>query len=148
MRKLGWGVLAALVLGTAPALAIEVDKDVDTSVDAEKVWATVGDFCGIGQWHPAVEKCVESEKDGVAIRTLTLAGGGGTLVEALVSRDDAKKTYTYKIIDGPLPVANYQSTITVKADDDGDETEIAWTGSFDAKGASDAEAEKVIAGIV
>ena len=54
-------------------------------------------------------------------------------------------TYTYSILDGPLPVANYQSTLSVAADGDG--SEIRWRGTFDAKGASDAEAEKVIAGI-
>ena len=147
MRKTGWIVLATGLAASSPAWAISIDKDIDTDVPAAKVWATVGDFCGIGSWHPAIEKCVERKKNGVAVRTLTLAGGGGTLVEELVSRDDKKMTYTYKIVDGPLPVANYQSTLTVEADADGKETEVSWTGTFDAKGASDAEAEKVITGI-
>jgi hypothetical protein len=145
MGKLGWVVLFGTALSATSASAIELTREAETNTPAAKVWATVGDFCGIGVWHPAVEKCVESQKDGVPIRTLTLAGGGGTLVEALVSRDDKGMTYTYSILDGPLPVANYQSTLSVAADGDG--SEIRWRGTFDAKDASDAEAEKVIAGI-
>ena len=36
--------------------------------------AKIGDFCGIGKWHPAIEKCVLSA-DGKQ-RTLSLNGGG------------------------------------------------------------------------
>lgn len=49
-------------------------------------------------------------------------------------------------MDGPLPVANYSSTLSVKADDDGG-AGIKWVGTFDAKGASDDEAKAVIEGI-
>lgn len=147
MNKTGLALLCGTMLAATPALALEVEKSVDIAAAPAKVWETIGDFCGIGSWHPAVEKCVEGEKDGVATRTLTLAGGGGTLVESLVSRDDATMTYTYKIVDGPLPVANYQSTITVAADDDGDESKVTWTGTFDAKGAPDEKASEVISGI-
>jgi hypothetical protein len=45
----------------------------------------------------------------------------------------------------PLPVANYTSTIGVAADGAG--SVMTWVGKYDAKGASDAEAKKVIDGI-
>ena len=60
-------------------------------------------------------------------------------------RDDGMRTYSYSIIDGPLPVANYLSTISVVADGAG--SKLTWTGKYDAKGASDADAKKVIDGI-
>jgi hypothetical protein len=44
-----------------------------------------------------------------------------------------------------LPVANYTSTIGVAADGAG--SVMTWVGKYDAKGASDAEAKKVIDGI-
>ncbi|ODN69439.1 SRPBCC family protein [Methylobrevis pamukkalensis] len=91
-----------------------------------------------------MEKCELSEKDGASFRTLSLKGGG-TILEKLVSRDDAAMTYTYTIVESPLPVANYESTLTVKAEDGG--SEIEWEGEFDAKGASDDDAKKVIEGI-
>jgi len=136
---------AGLVLAASPALALDVSKSVASDAKPEAVWQTIGDFCGIGDWHPAVENCEENDETGAKRRTLTLAGGGGTLVEELVSRDDDAMTYTYKIIEGPLPVQNYESTISVSPEGEG--SQIAWKGTFDAKGASDEEATKVIAGI-
>ena len=108
-----------------------------------QAWAAIGEFCGIGDWHPAVEKCVLSEKDGKPLRTLSLKGGG-TIVEELVARDDAEMSYTYAILESPLPVANYESTIRMSRSGG---TVIVWTGTFDAKGAPDAKAVAVIEGI-
>ena len=138
---------AGIMAASSPAWAIDVDRSTEVKASPDKVWALIGDFCGIGDWHPAVEKCSLSDSAGISTRTLTLAGGGGTLVEALVSRDDAAMSYTYKIVDGPLPVANYVSTISVRDGDEPDESEVSWTGTFDAKGAPDEKATEVIAGI-
>ncbi|SON54692.1 Polyketide cyclase / dehydrase and lipid transport [Hartmannibacter diazotrophicus] len=145
IRALALG-LAASVIAITPAFAVETSKRVeDKSLKVETVWTTVGDFCGIGTWHPAVEKCELSEKDGATLRTLSLKGGG-TIVEKLEKWDDAGTSYTYSIVESPLPVANYVSTISVAADDDGGAS-ISWEGTFDAKGASDDEAKAVIDGI-
>ena len=61
-----------------------------------------------------------------------------------MARDDAGRSYTYAILESPLPVADYESTIRV-LDEGG--TVIAWNGTFAAKGAPDADAVAVIAGI-
>jgi len=130
-------------LCATPALALEAKKQVKVDASADDAWAAIGEFCGISDWHPVVEKCVLSEADGKVIRTLSLKGGG-TIVEEQVARDDASRTYTYAIMESPLPVDNYQSTIHV-IEDGG--TVIAWEGTFDAKGAPDADAVAVIEGI-
>ena len=113
-----------------------------SSMSPEALWKKIGDFCGIGNWLPGIEKCVLSADR--KQRTLSLKGGG-TVVEALENLDDANHTYTYTIISGPLPVANYHSTISVTADPKG--SSLKWDGKYDAKGASDADAKKVIDGI-
>jgi hypothetical protein len=77
-------------------------------------------------------------------RTLSLKGGG-TIVEALVKMDTAGRSYTYSIVNSPLPVANYSSTISVSADGAG--SVLTWSGKYDAKGAPDADAMKVVQGI-
>ena len=59
--------------------------------------------------------------------------------------DKTDNSYTYEIVESPLPVQNYRSTISVSAEGSG--TKVDWRGSFDAKGASDADAEGVISGI-
>ena len=79
---LGAAIAASLVALTAvPASAIESSIKGSSTASADAVWAKIGDFCGIGKWHPAIEKCVLSA-DGKQ-RTLSLKGGG-TVVEKLV----------------------------------------------------------------
>src|SRR6266566_1634303 len=111
---------AALLMSGLAAQALESTAKAQSKLSADALWAKVGDFCGISKWHPAFEKC-ELSADGKT-RTLFLRGGG-TILEALVKMDPAARSYTYSIVSGPLPVANY-----------------------DAKGASDADALKAIDG--
>ncbi|GJD36312.1 SRPBCC family protein [Methylobacterium aerolatum] len=134
--------LAALI--ATPALALEVTKTATVAASPDKVWKTIGGFCGIGDWHPVIEKCELSKKGGKEERTLSLRGGG-TIVEQEQSRDDKKMDYTYTILSGPLPVQDYKSTIMVEKDGSG--SKVTWTGSFKAKGAPDDKAKEAIAGV-
>jgi Polyketide cyclase / dehydrase and lipid transport len=135
---------AALAFALAtPALALDTKKQATVGAGPDAAWAAIGDFCGIAGWHPAVEACGLSERGGKTLRTLSLKGGG-TIVEELVARDEADRSYTYRIVESPLPVANYESTIEVE---DAGGTVIVWSGTFDAKGAPDADAVGVIEGI-
>jgi Polyketide cyclase / dehydrase and lipid transport len=133
---------AALLMSGLAAHALDTSAKASSKLSADALWAKIGDFCGIGKWHPAVEKC-ELSADGKT-RTLSLKGGG-TIVEALVKMDAAGRAYTYSIVSAPIPVANYTSTIAVSADGAG--SVVNWSGKYDAKGASDADAQKVIQGI-
>jgi hypothetical protein len=130
------------LMSTGAAFALDSSTAMTSSMSPDALWKKVGGFCGIGDWHPAIEKCVLSS-DGKE-RTLSLKGGG-TIVERQESVDNANHTYTYTILSGPLPVANYHSTISVSPDAKG--SSIKWVGAYDAKGASDADAKKVIDGI-
>jgi hypothetical protein len=141
VAKISVAVAAFLVL-IGPAFGLESSVTTTSSISPEALWKKIGDFCGVADWHPAIEKCVLSA-DGKQ-RTLSLKGGG-TIVEALENLDDAGHAYTYTIISGPLPVANYHSTISVSPDPKG--SSLKWVGTYDAKGASDADAKKVIDGI-
>jgi hypothetical protein len=133
---------AALLMSGLAAHAIDTSAKASSKLSADAMWAKIGDFCGIAKWHPALEKC-ELSADGKT-RTLSLKGGG-TIVEALTKMDTAGKSYTYSIVSGPLPVANYSSTISVAADGTG--SVVTWLGKYDAKGAPDAEAAKAIQGV-
>ena len=39
--------------------------------------------------------------------------------------------YSYSILDGPLPVANYRATLRLRRISDGDRTFAEWSASFD-----------------
>lgn len=134
---------AALLFSCVSAFAIESDYNATTTQSVDAVWAKVGDFCGIGNWHPAVAKCVLSH--GNKIRTLSLKGGG-TIVERLLKWDKSGHSYSYHIVSSPLPIKDYYSTISVKAA--GGSTEVDWKGHYKAvKGTTDDAAKKIIDGI-
>jgi hypothetical protein len=134
--------LATLVASTVSAFALESKRSTPSSLSPDALWKKVGDFCGIGSWHPAAEKC-ELSADGKQ-RTISLKGGG-TIVEKLAKWDDAHRSYTYTIVSSPLPVTHYRSTIRVLSDAKG--SVLRWTGRYKAKGASSADAKKAIDGI-
>jgi hypothetical protein len=54
-------------------------------------------------------------------------------------------SYTYTIVESPLPVADYVSTIKVTGS--GDASIIEWSSTFNAKDAPDDKAREVITGI-
>ena len=121
----------------------KVNMKTDLNVAADEVWKLIGGFNTLPDWHPAVEKS-ELQEEG-SMRRLSLAGGG-TIVEKLERFDDSERVYTYSIIDSPLPVSNYVSTISVKDDGEGNTT-VTWSSEFEAKGAAENEAMDAIAGI-
>ncbi|MDR7035871.1 MULTISPECIES: SRPBCC family protein [Methylobacterium] len=143
-RKFLLATVAVAALSATPALALDVTKTATVAAPPATVWKTIGQFCGIGDWHPAVEKCALSETGGKKVRTLSLKGGG-TIVEEEQSRDDTGMAYTYTIVESPLPVSGYRSTLSVAPEGSG--SKLTWTGSFQAKGAPDAKAQEIIGGI-
>jgi hypothetical protein len=140
--KFAFASAAALIIFSGSAYAIEVNKKIAAPGAPEDIWDMISEFCSIQDWHPAVEKCEESEEGGATVRTLTLKGGG-TIKEKLVDHDD--ESYTYQILESPLPVKNYQAKLWVEEDArQPDRTDIHWDATFDAKGASDEDAAKTI----
>lgn len=142
VRRLLVAGLFSLV--AVPAFAVDVTRSVEVAAAPDKAWAAIGAFCQIGSWHPAIEKCDLATKDGATLRTLHLKGGG-TIVERQLARDDKTMSYSYSILESPLPVADYKSTLSVKPHGTG--STLVWTGDFKAKGAPDAKAAEVIGGI-
>jgi hypothetical protein len=112
-------------------------------VSAAKVWALIGGFNALPDWHPSIESSKLSE-DGQT-RTLTLLGGG-KIVETLEHASDAEWTYSYAIIDSPLPVGNYKAMIKLTEDKNGT-CSISWSSDFEAVGAPERQAVQVIQGI-
>jgi Polyketide cyclase / dehydrase and lipid transport len=133
-------VATGALIGAAAAL--EVSRSAKVEETPEAVWQKIGEFCAIQDWHPAVSTCEQTQEGGETYRTLTL-GDGSTIRERLIERTNS--SYTYEIIESPLPVQSYRATLSVSAEGEG--TRIDWKGSFDAKDAPDTDAEFVIDGI-
>lgn len=126
-----------------PAGPLQVRKTMEIPLGLSEVWAQVGDFCAIGDWHPVVAECALVEEDGVTHRMLTL-GDGGLIKEAHTGAE--ANSYSYDIIEGPLPVKDYQATFMAAGDDSN--TTLTWTANFLADGVSDDEALELIGNVV
>lgn len=136
-------LFSASVLAT-PASAIDLSETVDIAKPAADVWSAIADFCSIKDWHPVIAECEQFEDGGKTMRTLT-TGDGGELLEELNEMDEGGMSFSYAIIESPLPIANYASTMTVAESVDG--AEVTWSSSFEANGVSDQEALELMTGI-
>ena len=131
-------------LATGSASALELSESADVAASPADAWAAIADFCSIKDWHPVIAECEQFEQDGKTMRTLT-TGDGGELLEELNGLDDSGMSMTYSIIESPLPIADYVSTIGVA--ESGDGATITWSSEFDAAGVSDDEALELMTGI-
>ncbi|MEA2302800.1 MAG: hypothetical protein QOH43_80 [Solirubrobacteraceae bacterium] len=117
-----------------------VRKQQEFQVPADELWSRIGDFHTLSAWHPAIES--QTAEGGEQVRELHLADGG-TVVETLV--EEGPQTYTYRIDESPLPVADYVATMSVQDADGG--SVVTWVADFRTVGATDDEAVAIIEGI-
>jgi len=122
----------------------EVVRTSDLGLTAQEVWQKIGDFSKLDTWHPSVKALVSSTHEGKERRAMTLPDGAILLEERTDDGSDPF-SYSYTIIDGPLPVTNYQSKISVAATADG--STITWSSTFEPDGVPEEIAKKVVAGI-
>ena len=154
MSRLHLGILTSLfftlaLFNTFAAGNLSVTKSITIHSPSELVWAKIKDFNALNSWHPAVatDEIIEGDNNRPgAVRLLTL-GDGGTIKEKLIAWDDAGMSYSYTILEGVLPVSNYESTLSVRALSD-TSSDVTWTGSFNAGGdADDQSAFDAISGV-
>ncbi|MDE2150001.1 MAG: SRPBCC family protein [Gammaproteobacteria bacterium] len=160
MKSIRLLACAALLAGSnacfAAAPLLKVSKSITIDAPATTVWAKAGNFAGLDQWHPAVEKDeLISGKNNVAgaVRHLTLKGGGD-IKEKLLRYSAKHRYYRYTIVEGALPVSDYHSKLSVKADG-ADKSIVTWSGTFKRKDtgahpaddANDKTATDTIAGV-
>jgi hypothetical protein len=141
------GAQTALAASLVSARKLELNVD-EAKVEAERkeLWAKVGGWCAIQEWHPAIAKCEEGKEGEDTFRTLTLKDGG-KIKEKLV--DTGATSYRYAIVESPLPVKNYDAQFSVTPDDDDlDEINVSWSATYDPADGKDAkDARAVIDGI-
>jgi len=124
-------------------MKVNMETTVNASVD--NVWETVGDFNKVPEFVVSViNSRIQGEGIGT-LRTLTLLDGG-EIIEKLEDYNPENKMLKYSIVNSPLPVENYVSTMKVLAMGD-DQCKVEWMSTFDAKGASDTEAKSAIESI-
>lgn len=121
---------------------VEVQDEIDAA--KETVWDLVSDFGGVGRISPEVESC-EVEGQGVgAVRTIHTSGV--VIQERLEGLDGTAYTFSYSMLEGPIPFKNYLAH--VKLSDAGpNRTKITWAGTFEPAGMPAEQLEQLVEGI-
>jgi hypothetical protein len=109
---------------------------VSTVIDAPAadVWRIVRDFNALPNWAPFVaesriEQNMRSDQVG-CIRNFRLRDGG-RIRERLLSLSDYDLSYSYAIIESPMPVEDYISSLSLTPITDGNRTFAEWQADFD-----------------
>ncbi len=117
-------------------------SSIDLDINADRVWQLIGGFDALPDWLPFIVQSTLSE--GGRVRTLKSIDGD-TIIERLLDFNEAGRSYSYTILQGPAPVRDYQSTLRVVSVGQG--ARVEWSGSFVPAGISDAEASAMFATI-
>jgi mxaD protein len=115
-------------------------ESIRVSAPAAKTFATVTRWDALESWCPAFAKTeIVSGGNAVgSVRAVTVKEGP-TFTEELLAFDPAGRSYKYKIIESPLPIVEYVSTVRVY--DMGDYSEIVWLASYKRRAKDDPTAE-------
>jgi hypothetical protein len=112
-----------------------------------RAWAVLRDFNGHDRWHPAVatsaiERGHPSDRVG-CVRRFRLQDGG-ELREQLLTLSDLEQTYSYCLLETPVPLFNYVAHVRLLPVTDGDRTFWQWESRFTTRpGEERAMAEQV-----
>ena len=97
------------------------------------VWNVLRDFNGHDRWHPAVassaiERGAPPDKVG-CVRRFRLKDGA-ELREQLLTLSDLEQTFSYCLLDTPIPMFNYVAHVRLLPVTDGDRTFWQWESRF------------------
>lgn len=137
--------ITGLAIFPSDARAGSLTRQTDVAASAAAVWAAIGPFCAIKDWHPAIGVCVTDGKTPVT-RTLITKDGKAAFVETEMARDDAKHLYSYNFVASPLPAPKYLATIRVVPTGANAST-IVWHGDFTAEPGKDKGVEAALTNI-
>ncbi len=97
------------VTAAAPAAGrtITVTEKVDLPASPSRSWEAIRDFMGWQSWHPAFAstKLVKGDGNTKGSVRLLSAKDGAQFTEELVSHNPMSRSYRYRIIESPAPVA-------------------------------------------
>jgi hypothetical protein len=117
---------------------------VDINLPPDELWKVIGGFGSLPDWVPGVS---QSElADGGRVRHLH-DPQGHTFVERLERYDSAAHSYSYSIVQSPIPVSNYLSTITLTPINGGKGSRVQWSSVFTPNGIGEKEAEGIFHGL-
>ena len=114
----------------------------------EAVWDVLRDFNGHDRWHPEVDESRTehgraSDEIG-CVRRFRLRDGS-ELRERLLALSDLETTFSYCLLDTPVPLFNYVAHVRLLPVTDGDATFWQWESRFDAPHGREEEMKALVA---
>lgn len=103
----------------------QVRRIVTLRADRDTVWASIGGFGAIADWHPLIASAELTEIEGDTYRYLTTTEGD-VFLERLI--ETGPHHVTYRMVEGPLPVSDYRATLSCVAEQAG--CHVHWSGLF------------------
>ncbi|MUL47232.1 SRPBCC family protein [Mycobacterium sp. CBMA293] len=100
---------------------------VDLNQPPSAVWELIGGFGSLPDWSLGVSSSELTH--GGRLRHLRVHDGA-LIVERLLAFDERNRTYTYTIVESPLPVTDYFSTLRVLPGPTDAESRVEWSGTF------------------
>ena len=112
---------------------VKVVRSTVLDVPIDAVWEVVRDFNGHDRWHPAVASSDIERGDPMdrvgCVRRFKLADGS-ELREQLLTLSDMEQTFSYCLLDTPVPLFNYVAHVRLFPITDGDRTMWEWESDF------------------
>ncbi|MEM7259959.1 MAG: SRPBCC family protein [Pseudomonadota bacterium] len=112
---------------------VRVKRSTILDHSTDTVWSVLRDFNGHDHWHPAVatsqiERSRDSDRIG-CIRKFRLTDGS-ELREQLLALSDVEQSFSYCLLDTPIPLFNYVAHVRLFPVTDSDRTFWEWEGTF------------------
>lgn len=132
----------------AAGRALSVTEKVDLVATPSQAWESIKDFEGWQSWHPAFASTEIIQGQGNTqgtVRVLT-AKDCARFTEELLAHSAALRSYQYRIIESPLPITGYVSTIEVRGSQGG--SSVVWRSSFQLQpGAPEQDIKQAISAV-
>ena len=117
-----------------------IERWVDLPVPAEQVWAVIGGFLSIVDWHPALESGELVDLEGELHRHVKTTYGTMILEKLIEQKPGLIRT---SVVESDLPLENHVDTLTCFDLPEGG-CRVFWSASFDS---SSQQADQIIANI-
>ncbi|KRE14450.1 polyketide cyclase [Bosea sp. Root483D1] len=114
---------------------------------ADRLWSVLRDFNGHDKWHPIVarseiERAYPSDRVG-CIRRFVLRDGS-ELREQLLTLSDLEMTFSYCLLDTPIPLFNYVAHVRLLPVTDGNRSFWHWESRFTTPPGREAELARLV----
>ena len=112
-----------------------IHEEIEIQASPDEIWPVAGNPGRIADWVPALSS---SHAEGSA-RECTMVNGA-ELKERILEHSDAQRSYSYEIVEAPVPLRSYRSRLSVHGHDG--HTHVVWEAEFEP-GEPEQEAELI-----